>query len=137
MKAVALVNMKLIFALVLGGLFNFSYLSLAHDMNSQIVVMHSKGTNWPKDREVPFEDPEILKHAKYWSSQTVIEKGGPFEGTFDDIMLLRAGTNLEEAKRISAEDPAVKSGWLKVDVRRWLLFIEKTGAPSKKKSHGK
>lgn len=129
--------MKSIIFLLLTGLLGFHHLSSAHDMNSQIVVMHSKGPNWPANREVPFDDPEVLKHAKYWSSQKVIALGGPFEGTFDDIMLLKPETTLEEAKRISAEDPLVKNGMLKAEVRRWLLFIENSKAPAIKKLSGK
>lgn len=122
-------SITLLFLFVLG----IAQAALAHDVNSRVVVLHSQGPNWPKDRKVAFDDPEILKHADYWGKQPVVEIGGPFQGIFEDIMLLKPGTSLDEAKKFSAADPLVKSGVLKVEVHRWLLFIENAKANSKKK----
>jgi uncharacterized protein YciI len=59
--------------------------------------------------------------------------GGPFEGAQENLMVLKSGTTLEEAKKVSAADPTVKSGFLKAEILRWLLFIDNTKAAAKKK----
>lgn len=41
---------------------------------SQLVVLHSHGSAWPKKGEVSFDDPRVQEHGKYWGSQSIVEK---------------------------------------------------------------
>lgn len=91
---------------------------------SQLVVVHSKGDNWPSNGTISFDDPRIQEHGKYWGSQSIVEKGGPMPGTGGGMMLLKDTTSFEAALKIASEDPAVKNKLLKAEVRQWLLLID-------------
>jgi hypothetical protein len=115
-----------LFILFIGILASRGLLLADDEPVSQLVVMHSKGENWPADGNVSFDDPRIQQHGKYWSSQSIVEKGGPMPGTGGGMMLLKPGTNQDVAQKIASDDPAVKSKLLKAEVRQWLLFIDHT-----------
>jgi hypothetical protein len=49
------------------------------------------------------------------------------------VILGSPGPSLEAAKKLAAEDPAVKAKVLNAEVRAWLIAVEGERAPSSKK----
>lgn len=99
---------------------------------SQLVVIHSKGENFPAEG-ISFDDPRIQQHGKYWALSGIVEKGGPMPGTGGGMMLLKPGTTIEVAQKIANEDPAVGIKLLKADVRQWIVVIDSTRVNAAKK----
>mgnify|MGYP003583853041 CR=1 FL=1 len=97
------------------------------------VVFQSPGPKWVDG--TPYnEQPEFMDHANYISSchdkgQVVLsgpfmkEEGG-LEGKLEDggFTIFKAA-NFAEATKLGTEDPTVKSGMLKVDIKTlWVPF---------------
>lgn len=86
------------------------------------VMLHSPGPAWVKD--VPFrEQPGVDAHVQYMRNllqQGLIVMGGPFLDDSGGMMIARS-PDLEEARRVASQDPAVKNGLLRVQVRPWMV----------------
>ncbi|MGH1366888.1 MAG: YciI family protein [Calditrichia bacterium] len=86
------------------------------------VLFHTPGNKWIKD--IPFqEQPGVKDHVQYMSSfmeSKTLVIGGPFLDNSGGMMVCKAESQ-EAAEKIANEDPGVKSGLLKVEIKRWLV----------------
>lgn len=57
--------------------------------------------------------------AAFMADKTLVI-GGPFLDNSGGMMVCKTA-DLEEAKRIATEDPAVKAGLLNVEVKAWMV----------------
>jgi uncharacterized protein len=97
------------------------------------VAFQTPGTNWVSGVKYN-EQPEFLAHVGYMiemqeKGRTVLsgpfmEKAGGLNGILaDGGMTIFKAADLEEATKIATDDPTVKSGMLKVEVRMfWVPF---------------
>lgn len=97
------------------------------------VVFQSPGAKWIKG--TPYnEQPEFMDHANYISechdkgkvvlSGPFMKEEGGLAGKLEDggFTIFKA-ENLAEATKLGTDDPTVKSGMLKVDIKTvWLPF---------------
>lgn len=128
---------KIYFCLFLGILAFDKQVRADDGPESQLVVVHSKGENFPSEG-ISSDDPRIQEHGKYWRQSGIVERGGPVPGTGGGMMLIKRGTSPDLAQRVAEGDPAFKSKLLKADVRQWVLVIDNASpAPAKKNSAGK
>jgi uncharacterized protein YciI len=86
------------------------------------VLFHSPGPNWSPELSFQ-EQPGIREHVQYMSG--LLQKGdllmgGPFLDNSGGMMVSRIPT-MEQALKVAEDDPAVKSGLLKVAVKPWLV----------------
>src|SRR3989304_1750702 len=110
---------KLLFALLpIGGI-------LAQEPEDFFVVLHRPGAKW--DAKAAFDkQPGIGDHVKYWAAQQekgALAQGGPFTDGQGGMMVLR-GVKKEDAEKLAAEDPAVKSGVLTAEVHPWKRVLQ-------------
>lgn len=85
------------------------------------VLFHSPGEKWVDTLSFR-EQPGVKEHVSYMSSFLESKKlveGGPFLDNSGGMMIFN--TTKEEAEKIAKEDPAVKSGLLKVSVKPWMM----------------
>ena len=86
------------------------------------VFMHTPGENWVDS--LPFrEQPNVMEHVGYMSTFLESNKlvmGGPFLDNSGGMMVYKCDT-FEEAEQIANNDPTVKSGLLKVEVKQWYV----------------
>ncbi len=71
----------------------------------------------------PMAQPGIMAHAENMESlheRHVLWCGGPFLDSSGGLAVLRVAS-LDEAKKIAADDPGVKSGLFVPEVHAWLL----------------
>ncbi len=87
------------------------------------VLFHSPGEKWIDSLSFQ-KQPGVIEHVNYMAtflqSKKLVE-GGPFLDNSGGMMVLSGTT--EEAEKIANEDPAVKSGLLKVTVRPWMVVM--------------
>lgn len=93
---------------------------------TRYVVLHIPGPSWNPDCP-PTEQPGVMDHFAYLqgvAQQGKIEMSGPFlrEGA-GGMILLADGIGADEAERIGTEDPGVKSGLIRYEVRPWMITI--------------
>jgi uncharacterized protein YciI len=85
-------------------------------------LKHSPGVNWKEG--VPFqEQPGVEEHIKYMSEHLangILLMGGPFLDNSGGMMVCRT-SDIAKAKEIAEADPEIKSGLLKVEVKRWMV----------------
>ena len=91
------------------------------------VVFHSPGPKWVAGKRYN-EQPEFGDHVKYMEechARGKIVLSGPFmEGVgvmAPGGMTVFRAADLEEATALGTEDPTVKSGMLKVEVKPWWI----------------
>jgi uncharacterized protein YciI len=88
------------------------------------VVLHSPGPAWEPGKNL-FEQVGVREHAEHYRKLLAagkLEMGGPhLDERGGGMMIPMAGVDEEEIRRYAAEDPAVLSGLLQVDVRPWLI----------------
>jgi uncharacterized protein YciI len=99
------------------------------------VAFQSPGPNWVKGVRYN-EQPEFKNHVAYMMklqdegltvlSGPFMEKAGGLKGVLaDGGMTIFKAANLDDATAIGTDDPTVKSGMLKVDVKMfWVPFHE-------------
>lgn len=97
------------------------------------VAFHSPGPNWV-DGSPYNEQPEFMDHVNYISAchdAGAIVLSGPFMQTPGGLagklasggMAIFKAADLEEATRLGTNDPTVRSGMLKVDIKMlWVPF---------------
>ncbi|RVT83617.1 YciI family protein [Inhella crocodyli] len=98
----------------------------------RFVVVHAPGPGWDSTKSV-FEQPGLqahIEHYRQWQLQGKLELGGPFmDGATGGMMLPVAGVPEAEVRRFAAEDPAVKAGLLRAEVRPWLIGMRRSPKP--------
>jgi uncharacterized protein YciI len=111
--------------LILGGIYitvkpNNSSMAGGEESTIYYVLFHSPGEKWVDS--LSFRDqPGVADHVGYMRSFLESKKlveGGPFLDNSGGMMVFNVGK--EEAEKIAHDDPAVKSGLLKVIVRPWM-----------------
>jgi len=87
------------------------------------MVMYMKGALW-SDEDKPEMTELRKKHLEYLANLGQSEHGlvaGPVtdDGSLRGIVILRTANEIL-AKKVASEDPAVKAGWVTVDVLPWM-----------------
>lgn len=98
----------------------------AHDV--RFVIVHRPGPAWIAGKS-PFEQPGIQAHIEHYrqlQTQGKLVLGGPFiDASAGGMMVPEAGLPEQEIVDFAQADPAVRSGLLQVEVRRWLIGMKK------------
>lgn len=88
------------------------------------VVIHTPGPGWLPGRSL-FEQPGVKEHVAHYRKLLDAGKlslGGPYLDSQGGGMMIPAqGVSQAEIAAFAAEDPAVKSGLLLVEVRPWFI----------------
>lgn len=94
----------------------------------RFVVLHTPGPNWKPEKTL-FEQRGVREHVEHYRKLLALGKlqmGGPFlDSKGGGMMIPTADTSEVEIRRFAAEDPAVVSGLLMVEVRQWLVGLSK------------
>lgn len=96
-----------------------------------LVVFHRPGKAW-KPRGSFAEQPGIDRHVAHYAillKERRLAMGGPFLDNSGGMMIAAAGVSKEELARYAADDPAVKSGVLKFEIREWLVAMRANATP--------
>lgn len=86
------------------------------------VLFHSPGPQWNGDFSFR-EQPGIEAHVGYMAGlleRGLLVMGGPYLDDSGGMMVSRA-SSLEEAESLAREDPGVRSGLLRVEVKAWYV----------------
>jgi uncharacterized protein YciI len=90
----------------------------------RFVVFHTPGPNWLSGKTL-FDQPGVMEHVGHYSKLLEAGKlalGGPhLDSKGGGIMIPAAGVSEAEVSAFAAEDPAVKAGILRFEVRPWLI----------------
>ncbi len=90
------------------------------------VVLHSPGPQWQAGRNM-FEQPGVREHVEHYRKLLAAGKltlGGPhLDERGGGMMIPAAGLSEAEIRQFAADDPAVKSGLLRAEVRPWLVAM--------------
>ena len=88
------------------------------------VVLHTPGPNWEPGKNL-FEQVGVKEHAEHYGkllSEGKLSFGGPhLDERGGGMMIPAPGVSETEIRSFAAEDPAVKSGLLLVEIRAWLI----------------
>jgi len=88
------------------------------------VVLHSPGPGWEHGKS-PFEQAGAHEHVQHYRQLLAdgrLELGGPhLDERGGGMMIPAAGVDEAEIRRFAAEDPAVRNGLLRAEVRPWLI----------------
>lgn len=90
------------------------------------VIFHTPGPAWDKIGD-PASLVSLMAHARYLQKALrngLIEFSGPFlkEGV-GGMILTASGVTAEQAQAMGDNDPAVKSGLVRFEVRPWMLTV--------------
>jgi uncharacterized protein YciI len=103
-------------------------MSLAQDQPSiRYVVFHKPGPKWQPGVDFR-QQTGVRDHFQYYLKLYQAGKlalGGPFLDNSGGMMVPVDGVSLEEIKTFAEADPAVKSGLLLVEVKPWMIAMEK------------
>lgn len=98
-------------------------ISASAKADQTFVVQFGPGSNWQSG--LAYENqPGIEPHFGYWQilyGQEVLLMSGPFDDESGGIFVVRA-KDREAVNAILADDPAVKTKIISVDVRRWRIL---------------
>jgi uncharacterized protein YciI len=86
------------------------------------IIKHSPGPNW-KEGVSFLELPVVGDHINYMRKQLdngMLVMGGPY-ADFSGGMMICNTTDVEVARKIAESDPAVKSGYLKFEIKLWRV----------------
>jgi len=90
----------------------------------RFVVFHTPGPKWLAGKTL-FDQPGVMEHVGYYRKLLETGKlalGGPhLDVGGGGMMVPAAGIAEAEISAFAAEDPAVKSGVLRFEVRPWLI----------------
>lgn len=94
----------------------------------RFVVFHRPGPAWLAGKSM-FEQPGIREHVAHYRRLLAAGKlvmGGPhLDGPGGGMMIPAPGVPEDEIRAFAADDPAVKSGLLLVEVRPWLVGLSR------------
>ena len=91
------------------------------------VVQHSPGPQWDKSKS-SFEQAGMQEHINHYRKllqDGKLELGGPFMDSSGGMMIPAAGVTEDEIRKFAQDDPVVKSGVLRAEVRPWLIGMRK------------
>lgn len=92
----------------------------------RFVIFHTPGRNWRPDVS-PIEQEGVAAHLEYLrglADQGIIALSGPFiEGGSGGMIITAADIDESAAQAIGTNDPAVASGLINFELRRWLLTV--------------
>lgn len=93
----------------------------------RFVVIHRPGPRWVADKSL-FEQEGVREHVAHyrqWLDQGKLLAGGPFlDGFAAGMMVPMAGLAEHEVRAFAEDDPAVRSGLLVAEVRRWMIGMK-------------
>jgi uncharacterized protein YciI len=93
----------------------------------RFAVMHRPGPAWQPGVS-PFEQTGVAEHVGHyrtWLANGKLAMGGPFlDGNGGGMMITVPGLDEDEVRAFALADPAVVSGLLVADVRRWLVGMQ-------------
>lgn len=97
---------------------------VSQDGETLYVVTFQPGAAWKKD--VPADQqPGLAEHIAYWegvSKKGVVVLAGPFADEASGMAILRVPSK-EEAEKLVAADPGVRTGLLTAQVRPWRAML--------------
>lgn len=88
------------------------------------VLFHSPGEKWVDTLQFN-QQPGVMEHVQYMATFLESRKlvmGGPFLDNSGGMMIYMCEKK-EDAEKIANEDPSVKKGLLKVQVKPWLAAM--------------
>ncbi len=91
------------------------------------VVFHKPGPGWLPGVDFR-EQPGVQEHVKHYlklSQDGKLAMGGPFLDNSGGMMIPTADVTFEDIKAFAESDPAVKSGLLIVEIKPWMVVMEK------------
>lgn len=90
------------------------------------VIMHIPGPAWVQGLD-PTQQKGVAEHSAYISrlfSEGKIEASGPFlKDNAGGMILTAAGIDAAEAERMGTDDPAIRTGLIRYEVRPWLTVF--------------
>jgi uncharacterized protein YciI len=94
----------------------------------RFIVMHSPGALWQAGVPV-MEQPGIAQHIEHFRTLLEtgkLEMGGPFlDDAGGGMMIPSAGVSESEIAAFAHADPAVATGLLRVEIRRWMIGMKR------------
>ena len=92
------------------------------------VVLHTPGPAWDRSKS-PFEQVGVQAHINHYrklQQDGKLDLGGPFmDATAGGVMIPAAGIAEDEIRKFAEDDPAVRSGLLRAEVRPWLIGMRR------------
>lgn len=92
----------------------------------RFVVFHMPGPAWQAGRTL-FEQPGVMDHVAHYRTLLAAGKlalGGPhLDERGGGMMIPAAGVGQAELEAFAAQDPAVRSGVLRFEIRPWLVGL--------------
>ena len=92
------------------------------------VVLHKPGPAWLPGKTL-FEQPGVREHVEHyrtlWSEGKLLLGGPHIDAKGGGMMIPTPGVTEDEMRRFANDDPAVKSGLLRAEVRPWLIGMSK------------
>jgi uncharacterized protein YciI len=93
----------------------------------RFVLMHSPGPRWKAGVSV-VEQPGIAQHIEHFRTlleSGKLEMGGPFlDDAAGGMMIPATGVSELEITEFARADPAVVTGLLRVEIRRWMVGMK-------------
>jgi uncharacterized protein YciI len=93
------------------------------------VVIHKPGSAWRNGVDFR-EQPGVTDHVEHYRKlhdDGILELGGPFTGAdAGGMMVSVAGLSRELVESFAASDPAVRSGLLRYEIRRWYTPMDRS-----------
>jgi uncharacterized protein YciI len=89
--------------------------------DAAFLVVYRPGPGWLEGK--PLAEQPLLEHGRYLLdlyAQGKMKSAGPFTDDSGGAMVLQAA-DLQEARRLVADDPAVVKGVLVPEIRQWTL----------------
>ena len=90
------------------------------------VVIHTPGRAWQSGVEFR-EQPGVSEHVAHYRAlleQGRLELGGPYlDDAAGGMMIAAPGVDRAELESFAADDPAVRSGLLRYEIRTWLVAM--------------
>ena len=100
----------------------------ARRVASRYVVLHTPGPAWDRSKS-PFEQVGVQAHINHYrklQQDGKLDLGGPFmDATEGGMMIPAAGIAEDEIRKFAEDDPAVRSGLLRAEVRPWLIGMRR------------
>lgn len=95
------------------------------------VVFHKPGPNWKQGVDFR-QQVGVQSHVQHYLKlyeKGKLSLGGPFLDSTGGMMIPTKGTTLKEITTFAKSDPAVKSGLLVIEIRPWLIAMDKDRKP--------
>ncbi len=94
----------------------------------RFIVLHTPGPAWQPGKSL-FEQSGVREHVEHyrtlWSEGKLLLGGPHIDARGGGMMIPTPGVTEDEMRRFANDDPAVKSGLLRAEVRPWLIGMSK------------